>query len=98
MMPAKGSVSPNDLKRLRIGMAESEIVAMLGEPEAKVVSGDALTPSRAFRDLGSQFHFPDAITDVVWTYRYAHRPRVLLCLGLKDGKLLTTWRMTQSAT
>jgi hypothetical protein len=89
-----GTISTHDLRRLRIGMDEDQIVAILGKPRDVLLVHQAKTPSAVFGELGSGFRFPDVRAEVVWTYQHATRSGVTYCLGLKDGRLLATWRVT----
>jgi hypothetical protein len=75
-MNRSGSILTDDVRRLRAGMTSEEIVATVGKPKAMVSVQKGSPPSAVFRELGSQFAFPDVEADVVWTYQHATRPRL----------------------
>jgi hypothetical protein len=82
------------IESLTVGMTEAEITSAIGAPNAILKPGDTLTSTEAFRELGSAFQFPDRDLDAVWTYGHPVRRKLTFCLGLKDGRLTTKWRLT----
>jgi len=89
-----GTISVEQRRLLRLGMSTEELRALLGPPTKALEPREIVTPSQVFRELGSRFGFGEENIDTVWTYSDKKRPRLVYCLGIEDGHLVSIWRLT----
>ncbi len=69
----------------------TDLVELLGEPDAEEAAGDVVLPTQAMAALGSRLRFGEEGAERVLTWIDPYRPARRYRFGIADGRVVGSW-------